>query len=83
MNEKITNLPLTGNEIAVLTNLLDGAVKFYGLQAAASAAHFQQKLLAAQPPRDLSVGSIPPEDTIKTPATLQKPLQPGTVPVID
>lgn len=57
MNEKITNLQLSENEIAVLTNLIDGAVKFFGLQAAASAAHFQQKILAAKKA---------PDNTIKT-----------------
>lgn len=83
MNEKIFILTLTDNEVSVLLQLLDGSVRHFGRQAAASVAHLEQKLLAAQKPRDLSIGSIPPEDTIKTPAALQKPLQPGTVPVID
>lgn len=68
MNEKIFTITFTENEVAVLLNLLDGSVRHFGRQAAASVAHLEQKLLAAQKPRDLSIASIPPEGTIKTPA---------------
>lgn len=46
-NEKTITLTLTENDAAVLQNLLDGAVKFFGRQAAQAVAVFDQKITAA------------------------------------
>lgn len=59
MNKKTFTVTFTENEAAVLLNLLDGSVRHFGRQAAASVAHLEQKILAAQK-------ATPELNTIKT-----------------
>jgi hypothetical protein len=40
-------LELTQEEITVLRNLLDGAVRYHGIEAAKAVAHFHDKIAAA------------------------------------
>lgn len=55
-------LEITEQEASVLLQLLDGAVKFYGLNSAQAAAHFQAKLSAAKDPATAS--EIPLDTTV-------------------
>lgn len=47
MSEKTITITITENEAGVLQNLLDGAVKHYGRQAAQAVAFFDQKIQEA------------------------------------
>lgn len=49
MNNMIT-VELNADEKAALLQLLDGAVKFYGLQSSKAVAYFIDKLAAAETP---------------------------------